>query len=131
MSEVREFPTLVVASTVVQRALCEMAWSDFRDCAQWLFGGLIWTHEFAHEPTVDAIREEGYRQFPYLPTQAEADRDVDNAARLALAGYGPTVRVERGTHGRRESPTDTARAMGVEGIAFIEMLPLIMPNGGE
>lgn len=104
----KTFPTLHVASCVTGTALCEgFNYSRMQEIASHLFGGPVWTHELVHAPTRDAYVEEGYRQFPDLPTRAEAEADYEAAARKAVAAYGETLTVEEGKHGRRESPVDT------------------------
>jgi hypothetical protein len=108
----KTFPTLRVASTITGIGLTDgMTYSDMQEIASHLFGAPIWTHELIHEPTRDAYVEEGYRQFPDMPSQAEAEADFKAAAAKALAAYGETVEVEEGTHGRRESPVDTLSRM--------------------
>lgn len=104
----RTFPTLHVASCLTGIGLCNgLSFSNVQEIASHLFGAPIWTHEIAHKPTQDAYVEEGYRQFPDLPTRLEAEADFEAAARKAVATYGETLTVEEGKHGRRESPVDT------------------------
>jgi len=88
-----------------------MTYSRMQEIASHLFGGPIWTHELAHEPTVDAYREEGYRQFPAMPTPAEAKADYLSAAAKAVGAYGETISVAEGSHGRREHPVETLAAI--------------------
>lgn len=118
----KTFPTLRVASTITGIALThDMTYSDMQEIASHLFGAPIWTHELIHEPTKDAYVEEGYRQFPDMPSQAEAEADFKAAAAKAVAAYGDTVEVAEGTHGRRESPVDTlSRMVPPEKIVVIE-----------
>jgi len=108
----KTFPTLRVASTITGIALThDMTYSDMQEIASHLFGASIWTHELVHEPTKDAYVEEGYRQFPNMPSQAEAEADFKAAAAKATAAYGDAVVVVEGTHGRRENPVDTLSRM--------------------
>ncbi|MCO5144566.1 MAG: hypothetical protein M9895_00155 [Aquamicrobium sp.] len=118
----KTFPTLRVASTITGIALThDMTYSDMQEIASHLFGAPIWTHELVHEPTKDAYVEEGYRQFPDMPTAEEASANYETAAIKALAAYGDTVEVAEGTHGRRESPVDTlSRMVPPEKIVVIE-----------
>lgn len=112
MSDRAKFPTLHVASCLTGRVLSlGMNVSTMQEIASHLFGAPIWTHELTHGPTEDAYTEEGYRQFPDMPTAIEAEADWQAAARKALATYGETVDVAKGTHGRRESPVATLAAM--------------------
>lgn len=108
----KQFPTLHVASCITGIGLCEgLNYSRMKEIASHLFGDQLWTHELPHGPTNDAYTEEGYRQFPDMPTRAEAEADFEAAARKAVATYGETVTVEEGKHGRREHPFDTLKAM--------------------
>lgn len=108
----RTFPTLHVASAITGIGLTTgMSYSNIQEIASHLFGAPIWTHELVHEPTKDAYVEEGYRQFPDMPTREEAMADYEAAAAKAVAAYGATVEVAEGSHGRRESPVDTLSQM--------------------
>lgn len=119
----KTFPTLHVASTITGIAMDEgMTFSRMQEIASHLFGAPIWTHELVHEPTKDAYVEEGYRQFPDMPTAAEAEADYRTAAAKAVAAYGDTIEVEEGSHGRRESPVDTlSRMVPPEKIVVVEV----------
>jgi hypothetical protein len=104
----KTFPTLHVATCLTGIGLCEdISYSRVQEIASHLFGAPIWTHELIHAPTLDAYKSEGYRQFPDMPTAAEAEADYEAAARKAVATYGETIDVVEGTHGRREHPVDT------------------------
>jgi hypothetical protein len=108
----KTFPTLHVASTITGIGLTTgMTYSHMQEIASHLFGAPLWTHELVHEPTKDAYVEEGYRQFPDMPTSAEAAANYKTAAAKAIAAYGDTVSVAQGTHGRREHPVDTLSRM--------------------
>lgn len=123
--ERKDFPTLVVASTLTGIALAHMRGiGPMHECAEWLFGGPVWTHELVHGPTQDVYVEEGYRQFPNLPRRDEAEKDWQAAASKATAAYGPTVNVVRGSDGRRESPLATLRAVA----PHAEVIPVIVPD---
>lgn len=118
----RTFPTLHVASALTGVGLTTgMSYSNIQEIASHLFGAPIWTHELVHEPTKDAYVEEGYRQFPDMPTREEAMADYEAAAAKAVAAYGETVEVAEGSHGRRESPVDTlSRLVPAEKIAVVK-----------
>lgn len=108
----KTFPTLHVASCLTGYGLCQnMSYSTVQEIASHLFGAPIWTHELVHAPTNDAYTQEGYRQFPDMPTAAEAEADWQAAAAKAVAAYGETVVVAEGQHDRRENPIDTLAAM--------------------
>ncbi|QAZ45906.1 hypothetical protein [Mesorhizobium sp. Pch-S] len=108
----KTFPTLHVASCITGIGLCDgINYSAMQEIASHLFGAPIWTHELAHGPTNDAFSQEGYRQFPNMPTPVEANADFVAAAAKAVAAYGDTISVEEGTQGRREGPLNTLSAM--------------------
>lgn len=108
----KTFPTLHVASCLTGVGLCEgLSYSRVQEIASHLFGGPVWTHELVHQPTQDAYTEEGYRQFPDMPTRVEAHDDWQGAALKAISAYGDSVSVQEGMHGRRENPLDTLRAI--------------------
>lgn len=129
MGERKDFPTLVVASTLTGVALCHMRGiGPMHECIEWLFGGPVWTHEIVHGPTQDVYVEEGYRQFPDMPRADEAEKDWRAAATKATAAYGETVSVARGNPDqRRESPLDTIRAVA----AHAEVIPIVLADGGS
>lgn len=107
MSETKQFPTLVVASTITGIGLTNMKFSDMHECAEWLCGYPVWTHELVHGPTQDQYVTEGYEQFPNMPTPAEAENDYVAAAAKAVAEYGETVVVRQGDSQRHEGPIET------------------------
>jgi hypothetical protein len=111
--DAKTFQTIEVASCLTGIALGDIkgGYSKMQEVASVLFGADIWTHELVHEPTVDAYREEGYLQFPDMPTKAEAEADWQAAGAKAVAAYGPTVTVQPGKHGRREGPVKTLEAL--------------------
>lgn len=112
MSETKEFPTLVVASTVTGIGLCEgLNYSKMQECAEWLCGHPVWTHELAYQPIIDRYKSEGYRQFPQFPSVEEAETDYAAAAQKAIAAYGEVVSVEKGEGKRDGSPMQTILAM--------------------
>lgn len=102
----KEFPTLVVASTITGVTLCRVHASEMDQVANYLFGAPVRKLDLTHEPKA-AYVQEGYCQFPDMPTREEAQADWEAAARKAVAAYGETVTVQQGTHGRRESPAQT------------------------
>lgn len=111
----KQFGTLEVASALTGIAMCTTSVTRMSEICAWLLGGPVWTHELIHEPTMDAVKGEGYRQFPLLPQRENAQANWEAAARQAVVIYGETLTVHEGTHGRREHPEDTMRAVGVSG----------------
>lgn len=107
----KTFDTYLVASAVTGIAMGPMTFGDIQEVWEMLLGAPVWTHELAHEPTHDAVSEECYRQFPDMPTRAEAEEDFEAARTKAEAAYGHFVTVRRGDHGRRETPLETIGAV--------------------
>lgn len=107
----KQFDTYIVASAITGIGLGPASFSDMHEVYDMLLGEGIFTHEMAHAPTVDACTEEGYRQFPEMPTKAEAQEDYAAAREKAERAYGPFVTVKRGAHKRRETPVETLEAM--------------------
>jgi hypothetical protein len=111
MAETKQFPTLIVASTITGIGLTNMKFSDMHECAEWLCGHPVWTHELVHGPTKDEYITEGYEQFPAMPTPADAEDDYVAAAAKAISAYGETVEVRQGNSKRHEGPMQTLRSM--------------------
>lgn len=112
MAETKEFSTLVVASTITGISLCDgLTVSQFHECAEWLCGHPVWTHELVHAPTKDRYVTEALEQFPDMPTAIEAHENLSAAAAKAIAAYGIKVSVKRGQHERRENPADTLHSV--------------------
>jgi hypothetical protein len=120
----RLFNSLHVASCLTGVALTEMTYRDIQAVASWLFGDSVYTHELVHEPTMSWVREEGYRQFPDMPTHEQAHVDWKGTVNKVLVTYGPLVEVEQGPNGRREHPVATLRAM-------LPDKPIIVVDTGE
>ena len=108
----KQFRTLEVVSCLTGISMCDgIKIARMCEIAAWLLGAPVWTHELIHEPTMDAIRSEGYRQFPLLPMRDNVQANWQAAARAALAVYGERILVHEGTHGRREGPEETLQAV--------------------
>jgi hypothetical protein len=123
VTEYKEFPTLIVASTLTGIGLTNMTFSDVHEVIEWLFGGPVWTHEFVHAPTNDIYISRGYEQFPNMPTQFDAEKDWKGAAEKAVAAYGETVIVAKGENGRQASPLQTIRDIKPD----VKIIPVIVP----
>lgn len=107
-AEVKEFPTTVVASIATMIHMAEgFKFGDIHECAEWIAGHPIWTHEFADKVVVEMLAADAYSQFPNLPTRDEARADFRVAAAKAIAEYGLTVTVTRGNGIRDKHPLDT------------------------
>ena len=64
----KEFPTEAVLSLTTGRLLCEF--QEMHEAAEYLTGGSVWAHQFAHGPFNDEMRAAIFKQHPQL-------RDVD------------------------------------------------------
>jgi hypothetical protein len=62
--ETLSYPTAVVLSLSSGRMLC--AFSEMHACAEFLAGTPILTHQFAHRPFIQELREAIFRQHPAL-----------------------------------------------------------------
>lgn len=111
MPEAKEFPTCAVASVLTDICLVEKGFNSAfaAEIRQWIYGDQIWTHEIFGEEVPAKVKEAGYGQFPDMPTRAEALADYKAATAKALAAYGPTVTVARGSNRRDKHPMDTLR----------------------
>lgn len=104
----KSYPTLHVASCLTGVVLCHgLNISVMQEIASHLYGQEIWTHELVYHSIQHAYVDEGYRQFPGMPTRGEAEADHEVAAAKALAAYGDSVTVEPGTSVRTEGPIGT------------------------
>jgi hypothetical protein len=105
----RKFPTPVIVSLISGRLLC--AFGELHECAEWVLGHPVWTHEFAVKALWDLMRAKVLEQHHDLDvdcgsvTQAnwEAFRD-DLVARL-----GPERELTKGDEERGADPLTTAR----------------------
>lgn len=60
----KEYPTAAVLSLTTGVLLCEF--SAMHELAEYLTGGPVWTHQFAHAPFNDEMREAIFAQHPGL-----------------------------------------------------------------
>ena len=107
MGNTKEFSTLTVAGALTGVCLEDGGFDKIHECSEHLLGRPVWTHEFAHKPTQEAIIAEGKRQFPDMPSQEEAENDWQAAAQKAIAHYGKTVLVTQGSAPRTTGPVGT------------------------
>lgn len=108
MQETKRFPTLHVASAITGVGLCDgMKYSTIHEIAEFLAGHPVWTHELGHLEMMQRISDHAREQFPAMPTEEEAQADFRAAAVKALAAYGETVTVRRGSLERGADPIST------------------------
>ena len=112
MTETKEFPTLVVATTATGISLgTGINYSNVQECAEWICGHPVWTHELGFGPLMDRVSALAYAMFPLLPTKDAASADWSAAARKAIEDHGETVLVPRGALERDQSPIETLKQM--------------------
>lgn len=108
MPETKSFPTLIVGSTLTGVGLCAATYSDIHECASWLYGEDIWTHELVHPEIQAAYKAEGYRQFSKIPLREdEVAANWKAVAAQMVTDYGENVEVVRGSAERRKGPMET------------------------
>ncbi|HCJ71004.1 DUF7736 domain-containing protein [Agrobacterium pusense] len=109
MSETKEFSTLLVATVHCGISVTHTTFSEIQECAEWLCGHPVWTHELAHPKIQERYKAAALAQFPLLPSRSDVETDIMGAKAKVLATYGETVLVERGDFERNETPIDTLR----------------------
>lgn len=62
--EIKQLPLGVVLSLATGRLFC--AFSEMHEAAEFLTGGAVWTHQFAHRPFCQEMAESIYVQHPEL-----------------------------------------------------------------
>ena len=109
MKEVKEFPILLVATTYCGISLTHTTFREIQECAEWLCGHPVWTHELAHPEIQKLYKSVAIVQFPLLPSREEVEADIMAAKAKLLATYGENVLVERWPTDRLKTPIDTLR----------------------
>jgi hypothetical protein len=90
----REFPTAVVLSLSSGRMLC--AFGEMHEFAEFLAGTSIWTHQLAHRPFMDELKDAIFKQHPEL-----RDFDADSVTtenwkaivKAAVKRFGKVLKV--------------------------------------
>ncbi|MDQ1185954.1 DUF7736 domain-containing protein [Agrobacterium larrymoorei] len=109
MTELKEFPTLIVGSVYCGLSLTHTTFSELHECVQWLCGHPVWTHEFAHPEIQKVYKSAAIAQFPLLPSREDVETDIMAAKAKLLLTYGETVQVEHGATERQKTPMETLR----------------------
>lgn len=96
MTEVREFPTAVIASLSSGVLLCEFG--AFHEAAEFLMGHSIWTHHFASRDFTNEMRAAVLEQCPGMPVKIEGVTKDNYLEKLAAleAEFGPVQRIRKG-----------------------------------
>jgi len=66
----KEFSLAAALSIVTGRIICD-DFGQMHELAEWIMGHPIWTHEFAHKPLCEKMKNEVIRQFPELRNCSE------------------------------------------------------------
>lgn len=106
----RTYPSLEIASFLTGIALCQTNFSKLMEIAEFLSGEPIWTHELACEDIIRPIQDEGYRQFPLMPSREDAAKDYKAAIYKVVEAYGTAIEVTQGYVERKADPLTTAMA---------------------
>ena len=72
----KEFPTEVILSLLTGVLLCEF--SQMHEAAEYLMGGSVWTHQFAHRPFTQRIQDAIRAQHPELTDVDASGVDTSN-----------------------------------------------------
>lgn len=105
--ELREFPTLLLGSFLTDIMLRDTSIAEIHELAGWAAGHAVWTHELVHEPVIAPVRHALREAFPLMPDREAAQADWRAAAAAAIAAYGETVQIPRGTMARDAGPVET------------------------
>lgn len=76
MTTHRSWNTEVLLSITTGRLLCEF--SDVHRCVEFLNGGPVWTHQMAHKPFVDELKQAVLAQYPDLAAVDPESIDTAN-----------------------------------------------------
>jgi hypothetical protein len=108
MAETKTFPSLHVATAATGIGLVNgMSFSQVHEIYEYVLGHPVWTHEIPRYS--EQVRQLLSKQFPEMPSRADAEADWATAGDAMLVAYGPHVEVKAGTGERTESPLDTLR----------------------
>lgn len=105
MTEVRSFPTLVIASLSSSIMLVENGFDQMHEAAEFLMGHPIWTHHFANKNLWAEMQKTVLEQCPRMPTSIPDGKWREEAARLERE-LGPTVEIRKGNGHTAMAPTD-------------------------
>lgn len=104
----RVFPIEDILSLTTGRVLS--SFSSMHECAEFVAGHPIWTHEFASGALWLTLREAVFAQHPQLQAASVDGITRDNwqayVARFREE-YGPTLSIKRGTAERAAGPAET------------------------
>jgi len=116
MNEQREFGLAAVLGITVSKLLEENGFSAMHECAEFVMGYPIWTHEFASQVLWEDMRENVLRQHPKLALAGDAGEVSDPETARAFMDkwtpvFGETLVLTKGDGERGASPLETFREM--------------------
>jgi hypothetical protein len=104
----KEFSIEAVAGLTT--GICLSNFRDIHECAEWVVGHPIWTHEFAEKSLSDRLRKAIYAQHPQLETidiKGMKPQEVEDAVEKLRLLFGPTLTLTKGSSERTESPIES------------------------
>jgi len=105
MNEAKQFPIEVVAGLTTGINLGNFR--DIHECAEWVAGHSIWTHEFAERSLCERLKGLVFAQIPELKLisfEAMPRNDVPTVVDILRVQFGATVTLTKGTGERTEHP---------------------------
>lgn len=108
--ETKEFSAEAAVSLVHHRLLC--GFDQVQELGEFFVGHPVWTHEFAHKPTVERMRNAVLAQHPELSNWDDSECDETNWERYATDArnrFGDKLTFTKGDGGRTMSPMDTVK----------------------
>jgi hypothetical protein len=108
--ETKSFPIEVAVGTAT--GICLGSFSDIHECAEWVAGHSIWTHEFAERSLTEKLHSLISWQHPHigeLKLSAMRPEDVPMVVADLRSTFGETVELAKGGEERTESPIESAK----------------------
>lgn len=106
----KTYPTEVVMSLTTGSLLCD-SFGDMHELAEHVYGGPIWTHEFASEKIWKTLQERVFAQHQQLRDFDVKDVKDKNTAEIAaaraIAQFGVSMEIAAGEDARTEGPLET------------------------
>lgn len=122
--------TLLVGTVMCERAFCDATLDQLQKVVGWMFGDELWSWEMAHPPIRLAACAEGYRQFPAMPSVAQAAQDLKAAIAAATDAYGPVLDVARGPN-RRNAANGFDTFTAIAGPGGRVRMPMAIRRGAR
>ncbi len=104
MSQIRDFPTAIIASISTGILMCDFG--DMQEAAEFLMGHPIWTHHFADKTLCAEMQRTIAEQCPGMPTELKGGPTWPEQLAKVEAEIGKTVRIRKGGGLTAMLPTD-------------------------